>query len=65
MSKSIVQRLSDGSVSVLSQTWEKYRHYQYLRVYMTAWGDGKTTSVLQGYNGKKWVRVKAKAGIKA
>jgi hypothetical protein len=54
-------RISDGSITALSTIFNKYSHYQYLRWYSIGNGTVFTKAILQGWNGKKWVRAKAKS----
>lgn len=59
----IVRNGSNYSLSVSSETINKYSHYQHLRAFSTASGVS-VKATLQGWNGKKWVRAKAKPGEK-
>ncbi len=39
--------------------YEKYSHYQYLRYHILVVGD-KYRIILQGWNGKRWVRARSR-----
>lgn len=56
----VITKSSDGVFSVDSAALSKYSHYQYVRFYSIGNGPVFVKAILQGWNGKKWVRAKAK-----
>lgn len=61
----VVHMTPDGELQVPPETMKKYMHYRFVRFAWSASTDGHPTkAILQGHNGKKWVRVKAKPGVK-